>query len=33
MAELMHVCGIGEVKAARYGRGFLDVVARTVTEP
>ena len=26
--ELMRVYGIGEAKAARYGRGFLDVVAR-----
>jgi ATP-dependent DNA helicase RecQ len=30
VAELMRVYGIGEAKAARYGRGFLDVVARTV---
>jgi ATP-dependent DNA helicase RecQ len=31
--ELMRVYGIGEAKAARYGRGFLDVVARTVPPP
>jgi ATP-dependent DNA helicase RecQ len=30
VAELMRVYGIGEAKAARYGRGFLDVVARAV---
>jgi ATP-dependent DNA helicase RecQ len=30
--ELMRVYGIGEAKAARYGRGFLDVVARAVAE-
>jgi ATP-dependent DNA helicase RecQ len=29
VAELMHVYGIGEAKAARYGRGFLEVVARS----
>jgi ATP-dependent DNA helicase RecQ len=31
--ELMRVYGIGEAKAARYGKGFLDVVARTVPPP
>ena len=31
VAELMRVYGIGEAKAARYGRGFLDVVARTAS--
>jgi ATP-dependent DNA helicase RecQ len=30
VAELMRVHGIGEAKAARYGRGFLDVVARAI---
>ena len=28
VAELMGVYGIGATKAARYGRGFLEVVAR-----
>ena len=28
--ELMRVYGIGATKAARYGRGFLEVVARTI---
>jgi ATP-dependent DNA helicase RecQ len=31
--ELMRVYGIGAAKAARYGRGFLDVVARAVSPP
>ena len=33
VAELLRVYGIGEAKAARYGKGFLDVVARTVPPP
>ena len=33
VAELMRVYGIGEAKAARYGRGFLDVVARAIAQP
>jgi len=33
VAELMRVYGIGEAKAARYGQGFLDVVARAVPPP
>ncbi|PYQ22899.1 MAG: ATP-dependent DNA helicase RecQ [Acidobacteria bacterium] len=31
--ELMRVYGIGATKAARYGRGFLEVVARVVSPP
>jgi hypothetical protein len=31
--ELMRVYGIGATKAARYGRGFLEVVARAVSPP
>jgi ATP-dependent DNA helicase RecQ len=31
--ELMRVYGIGEAKALRYGKGFLDVVARTASPP
>ena len=31
--ELMRVYGIGATKAARYGRGFLDVVARAGAPP
>jgi ATP-dependent DNA helicase RecQ len=31
--ELMQVYGIGATKAARYGRGFLEVVARAVSPP
>jgi ATP-dependent DNA helicase RecQ len=33
VAELMRVYGIGEAKAARYGRGFLEVVARALSPP
>jgi hypothetical protein len=29
MGELMQVYGIGAAKADRYGRGFLEVVARS----
>jgi ATP-dependent DNA helicase RecQ len=31
MEELMAVYGIGATKAARYGRGFLEVIARAVS--
>jgi ATP-dependent DNA helicase RecQ len=31
--ELMRVYGIGATKAARYGRGFLEVVARAISPP
>jgi ATP-dependent DNA helicase RecQ len=31
--ELMGIYGIGATKAARYGRGFLEVVARAVSPP
>jgi ATP-dependent DNA helicase RecQ len=31
--ELMRVYGIGATKAARYGRGFLEVVARAASPP
>lgn len=31
LGELMSVHGIGAVKADRYGRGFLDTVARALT--
>jgi superfamily II DNA helicase RecQ len=30
VAELRAVHGIGEAKAARYGRGFLEVIARAL---
>jgi ATP-dependent DNA helicase RecQ len=33
LEELMRVYGIGATKAARYGRGFLEVVARAVSPP
>jgi ATP-dependent DNA helicase RecQ len=33
LEALMGVFGIGATKAARYGRGFLDVVARAGPRP